>query len=637
MKKKLFLFDGLKAVPIDPDAEGYDWAWQVLSGPGRTAAGDMKGETAYSTLGHVRRGMTLRANAVASCPRHYYRANGEEVTEANIRFLDGWQRTLKLIELSLCDSSAFYLYRVKVGNGLAGLRWMKSATMFPKMVPAQDKTLNLVFERRINGSAPKTYTTDEIVYGWDADPYREIGPGASVLDTILLNAGALAGINAHTKAFFDRGAINPQLLQIEGNPAPDEMDRLKSWWKQVVGGVRNAFGAEVVRMKLTKLDLSSPTKDLGMPELGKVQKEDIATGLGIPYSLLFSDAANYATAQQDEANFWNLTIKPQLAFLQGELNEQVFKPAGLELYFAPEEMSLFQEDEAKRSASLSGLVAAGMPLDIAMESLGYEPSPVDEARIRLSVLLKEGLAYEAARTIVNFDEELAGNAQAQQALELFRPAPVAPPAAAPVVTPTPVPQFSAPDMMLAPAKTASPAADDLRKWERKAVKSLSAGKSAAVAFESDEIAPALAAAIGGALESATDADAVRRVFRDATKADSQSFYAQPMPASQPAPPRITVNVNPTVHIPNIQMPDAFEVRTSAPVVNVEAQPAPIVNVAAPVVNVAAPNVTVSAPAQPAPVVNVNVPRIASEEQVVIRDREGNLKGSTTTVHYEGDE
>jgi len=635
MKRNTWLFDGLKAVPIDPDAEGYDWAWQVLSGPGHTAAGDMKGETAYSTLGHVRRGMTLRANAVASCPRHYYKANGEEVTEANIRFLDGWQRTLKLIELSLCDSSAFYLYRVQVNGRLAALRWLKSATMFPKVTT--DKTL--VFERRINGGAPKTYTTDEIVYGWDADPYREIGPGASVLDTVLLNAGALAGINAHTKAFFDRGAINPQLLQIEGNPAPDEMDRLKSWWKQVVGGVRNAFGANVVRMKLTKLDLSSPTKDLGMPELGKVQKEDIATGLGIPYSLLFSDAANYATAQQDEANFWNLTIKPELAFLQGELNEQVFKPAGLELYFAPEEMSLFQEDEAKRSASLSGLVAAGMPLDIAMESLGYEPSPVDEARIRLGVLLKEGLAFEAAKTIVNFDEELAGNAQAQQALELFRPAP----APAPDLTkvPAPTPQAapggtsSTSDAPAAPFRAISV---DLGKWERKAVKALAAGRSAAVTFESDEIAPALAAAIGGALESATDADSVRRVFRDAVKRDSQAFYEQPMPAGAAPSPRITVNVSaPTVNVSN-QVPEqpAPIVNVAPAVVNVAAAEVTIPEQPAPVVNVAAPNVTIEAPAQPAPVVNVNVPRARREEQTVIRDREGNLKGSTTTVHYEGD-
>lgn len=629
MKRNLFLFDGLKTVPIDPDAEGYEWAWQILGGPGNSAGGT-SAQSAYETVGHVRRGLSLRANAVASCPRHYYKANGEEVSEANVRFLDGWQRTLKLIELSLCVSSAFYLYRVMVSGSLQGLRWLKSATIFPKI-----STNNaLTFERRTNGGMPKVYTPEQLVYAWDADPFREIGPGGSVLDTVLVNAGVVGGINTHAKSFFERGAIAPQLLQIEGPIGPDEQERFKVWWKQIVAGVRNAFASEVLRFKVNKVDLSSPTKDLGMPELGKVQKEDIATGLGIPYSLLFSDAANYATAQQDEANFWNLTIKPQLSLIQDEMNEQVFKPAGLELYFAPEEMSLFQEDESKRSTSLSGLVAAGMPLDIAMESLGYEPSPVDEARIRLNVLLKEGLSYEAARTIVNFDEELAKNAQAQQALELFRPAPV--PILPPVATPTPAPSFGPPDTTPTPAKTASTSSEDLRKWERKSVKALSAGKSAAVTFESDDISPALAAAIGGALESATDADAVRRVFRDATKADSQTFYAQPAPERGPAPARITVNVNPTVHIPNIQMPDSFAVNTSAPVVNVEAQPAPIVNVAAPVVNVAAPNVTVEAPAQPAPVVNVSVPRVAREEQIVIRDREGNLKGSTTTVHYEGD-
>jgi hypothetical protein len=306
-------------------------------------------------------------------------------------------------------------------------------------------------------------------------------------------------------------------------------------------------------------------------------------------------------------------------------------------------MSLFQEDESKRSASLSGLVSAGMPLDIAMESLGYEPSPVDEARIRLSVLLKEGLAYEAARTIVNFDEELAKNAQAQQALELFRPV-KAEPATPPDLTKVPVsgPQSAsngssgASDAPVQPIRSALSV--DLGKWERKAAKALAAGKPAAVTFDSEAITPALAAAIGGALESATDADSVRRVFRDAVKRDSQAFYEQPMPAGAAPSPRITVNVSaPTVNVSN-QVPEqpAPIVNVAPAVVNVAAAEVTIPEQPAPVVNVAAPNVTIEAPAQPAPVVNVNVPRARREEQTVIRDREGNLKGSTTTVHYEGD-
>lgn len=510
MKRNLFLFDGLKTVPIDPDADGYEWAWQILGGPGNSANG-MSAQDAYSTVGHVRRGLGLRANAVASCPRHYYKANGEEVSESNVAFLNGWQRTLKLIELSLCVSSAFYLYRVIAGGRLQGLRWLKSATITPKI--GTDNALT--FERRISGGGPKTYTPEQLVYGWDADPFREIGPGGSVLDTVLINAGVVSGINAHAKGFFDRGAIAPQLLQIEGPTGPDEMERFKVWWKQIVAGVRNAFASEVLRFKVNKVDLSSPTKDLGMPELGKVQKEDIATGLGIPYSLLFSDAANFATAQQDEQNFWNLTIKPQLSLIQGELNEQVFKPAGLELYFAPEEMSLFQEDESKRGTSLSSLVAAGMPLDIAMESLGYEPDPVDEARIRLSALMKEGLSYDAARTIVNFDEELANNTQVQLVLELFRPAvptpaqvvdamngPVSPPQMASIAPPAPA------DGSAQPTR----AVEDLAKWQRKALKRLASNGKAECAFESDALPASLVGAIKGALSEVEDEAGVKRVF-----------------------------------------------------------------------------------------------------------------------------
>jgi type IV secretory pathway VirJ component len=183
---------------------------------------------------------------------------------------------------------------------------------------------------------------------------------------------------------------------------------------------------------------------------------------------------------------------------------------------------------------------------------------------------------------------------------------------------------------------------DLGKWERKATKALSAGKSAAVSFDSEAISPALAAAIGGALEGATDADAVRRVFRDAAKRDSRAFYAQGDPNAGSMRP-ITVNVAaPVINVSN-QMPDQPPptVNVAPAVVNVAAaevkipdQPAPIVNVAAPNVSVAAPVVNVAAP--DAPSVTVNVPRIAREDQVVTRDRDGNLKGSTTTVTYEGD-
>ena len=492
-------FDGLKAIPLDPEDPGYALVWQTLGGSSLVGT---PAENAYRTVGHVRRGLALRANAVASCPRHYYKPSGEEVAEADIPFLDGFTRMLQLIELSLCTWSAFYLFRISLGGRLRRLRYLKAATITPKM--NEDGTLT--FSRTIAGRYLPPFTEREIVYGWEADPWREYGAGPSVVDAVLTSAGIAAGVAEHAKAFFERGAIHPQLLTVEGPPNPTDAEMLKEWWRRAVAGVRNAFASEVLRVKVNKVDLSSPAKDLAMPELSRAAKEDIATGLGIPYSMLFSDAANYATAKQDEKAFWTLTVRPQLSLIQDELNRQVFAPLGYELLFTPDELAIFQEDEAARATSLASLTGAGMPLDAAMEALGYELSAVDEVRIRYAALSREGLGYEAARAVILMDEELRDNATAVQMLDLLRPAAALPPTPAVETMPSePVFVEPPPDA----------AASDLAKWERKALKRLKSGHAAACEFDSLAIPPARAGAISGALKAAADEDAVRRVFAHA--------------------------------------------------------------------------------------------------------------------------
>jgi hypothetical protein len=55
-------------------------------------------------------------------------------------------------------------------------------------------------------------------------------------------------------------------------------------------------------------------------------------------------------------------------------------------------------------------------------------------------------------------------------------------------------------------------AEEMAKWQRKALKALKAGKSAAVDFESDVIPPALAAEIAEALKNTGTADGVKAIF-----------------------------------------------------------------------------------------------------------------------------
>lgn len=641
-RQRNIVWDGVKAVPLDPDAPGYDWAWRV-NGP-RADAEQMTVKRAYNAVGHLRRAVSLRANAIAEMPRRWYEVKtGAEVEESDLPWAGDFSDLLWRVESSLCVAGAAYLYRVLLGQKLAGLRWLASSTIEPKANASGD----MLFERTL-GTTRMLYTPEQLAYVWQPDPFVELGPGVAPAATALINAGVIHSIAQYSSAFFERGAINPTILTWAGNPPKDERERFKSWWRRVVTGVRNAFTSEVlVGGGVEVHNIGTPTKDLAMPELSKQHKEDLATAMGIPYSMLFSDAANYATAQQDVKSFYDATALPQANLIQTALNDQLFNALGYELYFASEELPVYQEDEAERATSLSALVTAGMPLDVALDTLGYDLDDEYETRIRYASLSASGMSYDAARAIILAEEEQPVAPAILAVLEALRPAPVAPPPAT-----TPAPAFGAPDTTQAmPMRSAL--AVDLGKWERKATKALAAGKSAAVTFESEAIDTTLSAAIAGALEGATDADAVRRVFRDAAKRDSRAFYAQgdPNTGAQGDDMRpITVNVSPHIHMPEVKMPDSFTVQTSAPTVNVAApavtvnvpeQQPPAVNVAAPNVSVAAPVVNVAAPEQPevkaaAPNVVVNVPRIRREDQTIQRDANGVIKSTTTVVTYEGD-
>ena len=58
--------------------------------------------------------------------------------------------------------------------------------------------------------------------------------------------------------------------------------------------------------------VGQPIRDLAMPELTDSKRQDIATAMGVPHSLVASGAANYwATAQADRLNLYDFTILPE--------------------------------------------------------------------------------------------------------------------------------------------------------------------------------------------------------------------------------------------------------------------------------------------------------------------------------------
>jgi len=288
----------------------------------------------------------------------------------------------------------------------------------------------------------------------------EIGhPKASPAKAALASADVLLKVDEFAAAFFKRGAIKATVFSAPAGIPDAERLRFRDWLRRFFGGgMETAHAIEVLNADKTEATvIGEGIHELADNALTREKREDIATALGVPHSLLFSNAATYATAKQDEMHFQTKTVLPEAAFIEQVLNDQLFMEAGYRFEFRPEEMAAFQEEEASRAAALRDL-SARLPMSISMQILGFD--------------LPSGLSWE------DIDE---------------------------------LSKTSVQNSMSSPKTKRQPEAD-LRLWQRKAMKKLKQGKGAEVDFASVHIGDEQRAAIEGALAEAQTPEALHAAF-----------------------------------------------------------------------------------------------------------------------------
>ena len=294
----------------------------------------------------------------------------------------------------------------------------------------------------------------EMFYLAEYDPSQDVLPGIGAAAASKVDAKLLYAISKFPEMYFEGGAMPVTLLGIDGTDK-NEIERVQNWFRRAATAIKNAFRVLGIRAgSITATTLTPPLKDLTFPELNEISKDNITMAFGIKQTLLDSEAANYATAQEDRLSFYEDTIKPRAKLFADALNEQVLARDGLRLEFRFNEMDLFQEDENDRADLLNKLAMAGLPIEVALELAGYE-----------------------------LTEEQAAMLNAHQTqLDERR------------------------DAMPVDERT-----EELRKWQKFAEKRVKEGKELRE-FETSVIEPSLHGAISGALESAKTVDEVRHVF-----------------------------------------------------------------------------------------------------------------------------
>lgn len=490
---------GLKSIPLNslpPEA------WTSLTGQGSVEQSTILKR--YEDVAWLNRGINIIADAVGSMPYCFY--NKTEVDTLN----DDVEPEEVIPEFAFDIDLPMFM------NELAGDLTMFTGAYFFKgrnlinitktvrrlhpttITPIYDEVKGLIGFKRNVGATAKDYTLEEIGWIWRPNRAKELGGGTPPAAAALAAAGVLRTIDEYVHSHFTNGAMDVNIVGIEGNPPPAEVTKIDTWFKAMATGVRNAFGTRAMGGgKVTSVKLNSSMSELIICELSNEKRRDVSTALGIPQSLLFSDAANFATAHQDDLHFYDKTVIPLTTLIVGALNKHLFEPLGYKMVIKPNRLEIYQQLEAEKGGKLMILVNGGIMLP-------------NEAREELDLEEVEGLDE------VWLDKHAV----------IHPPEP--PPFAADGAPMGDKPEDEDEDKPRRFSNRRESEADpeaeaegsvyrkDVRKWHLKARKRFEEGNpTKALDFTSEAIPPIMVASIKGALEGVTTPAQVDIVFKEA--------------------------------------------------------------------------------------------------------------------------
>ena len=275
--------------------------------------GKLSPAEAYAKVGWYKRCIDVRSRAVASLPWAIYTERGDDpvwTDETERPDALAWLRlrdALFTAEVSAILFGAAYALKERQGRKPTGLYWYNAATISPKYSGAEIAYL----ERRAIAADGKTITERlnpaDVLQVYVPDAMREVGPGSSDAAAALMSAQVLYDLDSYTSENLRSGLVKRTVFTAEGRrPPEEEARRVESWLTRFIMG-RGKTDVKVMSGNVKAVEIGSNLADLGHKELSEQHREQIATALGVPHSLVMSNAANFATAQADQMAF--LTVR----------------------------------------------------------------------------------------------------------------------------------------------------------------------------------------------------------------------------------------------------------------------------------------------------------------------------------------
>lgn len=359
---------GLKSIPIEAFPPQY---WRFLEGKA-DENGTLSVAKAYKSVPVLHRAIDIRAKAISSLPYLLMRGEEDVSAEPDVQLFMRKLRPLLLsVEMNLCIYGSAYLLIERNKFGLNG----QLRSLLPLSIkPIYDIKKGLTGFERVIRNEKMFIPLSDMIYFWMPNHEFETGPGISPGEVALASASTLYFLDTFLENFWKRGAIKATLLSVSGPTQQVEMEKLENWWKRFMSGVKNAFNTVAIRGDIKPIIVGDTLKDTVNPELTQQARTDTLTALGVPHSLVLSNAATYATAKVDTLSFYENTVVPQAVMICDALNEQLLEKANIRIIPRPDKLETYQRDELDKAQGLMTLVGTPiLTVDEARDMMGYGP------------------------------------------------------------------------------------------------------------------------------------------------------------------------------------------------------------------------------------------------------------------------
>jgi len=331
---------------------------------------------AYKASGWAFRCVMTRARTLASIPIIVQDENGNELpTHPMHRLLKYSRRLMDTTERDLLVFGRAY-WSMGLRNGVSSARRLNPQTMYNR---AGVKGLE-GFYQEIDGVCTGNWAPHEMSYFWDYDPDDDFN-GVAPLSYTLSAVGVTLNVSAFAEYYFKNGAFPSGILVSETRLSDPDRERVLAEWRAKFQGLDNSHGTALLEKgRITYQPLTPPLNELAMVELSEEKRRDIAGPLGVPPVIAgITDAANFATAQEQRLSFYTETLLPELDFILDTLNTQVMPLHGVgRLMYDVSMLDVMQEDKTELTTRNQAAVGAGyMSVNEARQREGLDPLQSD--------------------------------------------------------------------------------------------------------------------------------------------------------------------------------------------------------------------------------------------------------------------